>query len=93
MQGGALALLSYLVVWAVKTGAPKLFEVLMGIQSALAQNTSTLTKVEETNQQLAKQVLSMAEDISKVRGGCPVLGGGVCPVHSPKSEGEEHPAA
>lgn len=68
LQGGALALLAYLLVWTTKSGAPKLFEGLGGITRAIDKNsdkvdrnTEKLADLERTNTELVKVVMRVAQ--------------------------------
>lgn len=47
LQTGALGLLTYLIVWSTKVGAPSLFSSMTGIREAIHQNTAKLTAIEE----------------------------------------------
>ncbi len=60
LQGGALLLLAYLIIWGTRTGGPKLFESLRGIQSAVESNTGKIAALEQTNRELSRVVGELA---------------------------------
>ena len=61
LQGGALAILVYIVVWTTRTGAPGLFDSLSGIRTALEKNTVRTEQTEQTLRELTYAVRRMAE--------------------------------
>lgn len=66
LQGGALAILIYIVIWTTRTGAPGLFEALAGIRTAMERNTMRTESLEETTKQLTYAVRRMAEKTGTV---------------------------
>lgn len=60
-QGGAVAILAYLVWWTTTRGAPNLFEALGGIRSAVEANTLRTENLEKTTRELTYVVRRMAE--------------------------------
>ena len=61
LQGGALAILVYIVIWTTRTGAPGLFDSLGGIRSAVEHNTLRTQQTEQTMRELTYAVRRMAE--------------------------------
>tara|TARA_R110000772_G_C13309802_1_gene439830 strand:+ start:5945 stop:6235 length:291 start_codon:yes stop_codon:yes gene_type:complete len=61
LQGGALAILVYIVVWTTRTGAPGLFDALGGIRGAVEKNTVRTEQTEQTMRELTYAVRRMAE--------------------------------
>lgn len=66
VQGGALGLLTYLVIWGTRTGAPNLFGALKGIQSAVEKNTDKISNLETTNRELTKVVGKLANQSATI---------------------------
>lgn len=62
MQGGALALLAYLILWTTRDGAPKLFEHLSELKVAIANTGNRLAALEEKVEDLAKKVQKIVPD-------------------------------
>lgn len=56
LQGGALGLLSYLIIWTTREGAPKLFDLLGGIQKALEVNNNRVGNLEKAVEDLTNEV-------------------------------------
>ena len=56
LQSGALGLLAYLIFWTTKDGAPKLFEHLSGLRSAVENTGNRLAALEEKVEDLAKKI-------------------------------------
>lgn len=66
IQGGALGLLGYLVIWATRTGAPNLFKALGGIKTAVDKNTERLGNLETTNRELTRVVGQLANQSATI---------------------------
>lgn len=56
LQGGSLVLLAYLIWWMTQTGAPKLFDRLSGVQSAIESHSHRLKDLEEAVEALRQQI-------------------------------------
>lgn len=67
VQGGSVGLLAYLIWWATKTGAPKLWDSLGGMKGSLDRLSSKVDKLNETNRDLTRVVGELAHE-SKVVG-------------------------
>ena len=63
IQGGALGLLAYLIIWGTRIGAPKLFTAMHDITSAINRNTDKLADVEEKQRQQTEVVLRLVEAV------------------------------
>jgi len=60
LQGGALALLAFIIVWVAKSGGPKLFEALNGITRAIDKNSASVN----TN---TDQIREMRRDVRELQ--------------------------
>lgn len=73
LQGGALAILAYLVVWVTRIGVPQLFDVLVGIRQSMDRHTGALEKLEASNERVVAKIAELAEDVGRVKACCPII--------------------
>jgi peptidoglycan hydrolase CwlO-like protein len=67
LQGGALGILIYLVIWTTRDGAPKLFQHLSEIKVAITRTGNKLDELEEKQGQIEEKIDAMQHDVSRIR--------------------------
>lgn len=67
LQGGALGLLAYLILWTTRDGAPRLFERLSAIQVAISTNTAQMKSLEDKVDTANTKVDDLREEVNDLR--------------------------